>query len=238
MSGWFSGKGVPVGLMPGGCNTDSFYQGIWRASSFARSKKEKLRPSQENGDGKHANKPPVVAGRSFLMSLAIHTLFVGGICLLCTDAPKAVDPVVVTLLAPEPQGGGGGGSRPREEAKAPHSRVRSGKIRTAQAPRPVLKTAQEQMIQSPAVAAASSEAVAVPAQAEPQEAVPPLRRDLHPKAPSMERARGEGWARGQDRGSAAARVQAQGAEREAARAIQRVLVGGWASLLRPSERGT
>lgn len=177
MTGWYSRRGLPVGLMPGSWwNIESFYRGIWRASAFAWSKKEKLRPSPWSLDVKQMDKRPVVVGRSFLMSLAIHGLFVGGMFLCGPYVPTSAEPIVV-LLTPEPQGGGGGGSHPREEVKAPRTRVRVGKTRTAQAPRPVpipTKTVREQMIPPPVVAAVSSESVALPVLAEPREAALPL----------------------------------------------------------------
>ncbi len=123
MTGGTSGEDAPVGLIPGRQHNRPFFR-------------ETLQPS--------------FAGY-FLMSLAVHTLFVGGILLCGSYAVRSVEPVVV-FLAPEPAGGGGGGSRPSEEAKAPHTRVRSAKMRTRKASRPdPAKTVQEQMIPPPVV---------------------------------------------------------------------------------------
>ena len=175
MPGWFSDKSLPLGLMPGRWwNIGSFHRGMWRASAFARSKKEELRPFPGNLDMNHTNKRPVVVSRSFLMSLAVHALFVGGMFLCSADAPRAADPIVVTLLTPETEGGGGGGSHPWKQVKARRPHLRAGVVRTAQAPRPVLTTVREQIIPPPVVAAPSREAVAVPAPAEPQKAALPL----------------------------------------------------------------
>jgi len=203
MTGWYSRKGLPVGLVPGRWwNIESFYRGIWRASAVAWAKKEKLRPSPWNRDVKQMDKRPVVVGRSFLMSLAIHGLFVGGMFLCGPYVPRSAEPIVV-LLTPEPQGGGGGGSHPREEVKALLTRVRSGKTRTAQAPRPVpipTKTVREQMIPPPVVAV-SSESVALPVRAEPQEAALPLLPRPSPEGALYGEGSGSGTGLGSGTGS-------------------------------------
>ena len=147
------------------------------------------------------NEQPAVVGRCFLMSLAVHALFVGGMFLCCTGAPKSADPIVV-FLTPETEGGGGGGSRPREETKAPHARVRSGEMRAAQASRPVpipTKTFQEHMIPPPAVTAASGEGAAVPAQAELHETG--LRLSSQPSSEGTPYGEGSGTGIGSGTGS-------------------------------------
>ena len=175
MTGWFGGKDLPVARLRGRWwNMESPYRGIWRASAFPRSKKEKLRLSHENRDAEQADRRPAMPGRCFLMSLAVHALFVGGILLCGADAPKAADPVAVTLLTPETEGGGGGGSHPAKQVKTLRRRVRTGVARIAQAPQPVLKTVGEQIIPPPVVAAVSREAAAVPAPALPHETGLPL----------------------------------------------------------------
>ena len=122
------------------------------------------------------NRRPLMASQYFIMSLAIHSLFVAGAFLWATHfvgpGESIPDPVVVSLASELP-GGGGGGSRPGLEVKALPAHLRSGMARARQVSRPVLaKPRLEDTIPPPVVTAPPVESAVVLTQAEPQETGP------------------------------------------------------------------
>jgi periplasmic protein TonB len=143
--------------------------------SYAVKESKPAYPFSGNRDMDEVSKRPVRANRCLLISLVIHTLFVGGILLCGAHAVRNADPVVL-FLTPEPGGGGGGGSQPREEAKASHTRVRPAMRAHRQVSRSAsfTKALRERTTPPPVIPAASSEATVVPAQAEPQKSNLPL----------------------------------------------------------------
>lgn len=147
-------------------------------------------------------KRPVMANRCFFISLVIHTLFVGGILLCGAHAVTNADPVVL-FLTPEPQGGGGGGAQPREEAKAPHTRVRPAMRPHRQVSRSasLTKALREHTISAPFIPAASSDATVVPARTEPQKSDLPLSPSPSPEASLYAEGTGSGNGIGSGSGS-------------------------------------